>query len=168
MVRDQRKQHWNSANSAHCAHRRQFGPLSQLFQTYSSSRTVFFGSEKQRPPPSPGPPLPQSNWLPLPLTAPEQRTVQPPALPGSTSFPFMAKVEQERGNPFLAGQRVVEIQGAATLTSDPRMSVCLLQSTLFFTTNPRPLWLIPALPFLPPPSHPGGDFPLGRGPTFGF
>lgn len=54
--------------------------------------------------------------------------------------------KQEGGNPLL----VVETQGAAPLTSDPRMSGCLLQPTLFFTTNPRPLLACPSPSF---PTH---------------
>lgn len=153
MVRDQRKQHWNSANSAHCAHRRQFGPLSQLFQTYSSSRTVFFGSEKQRPPPSPGPP---STAKQLASITPDSSRARNGPAPGPAwlhIIPFYGRAR--RGNPFLAGERAVEIQGAATLTSDPRMSVCLLQSTLFFTTNPRPLLAYPS-PSFPTPSFTSG------------
>lgn len=66
----------------------------------------------------------------------------------------------------LAGQRVIELQGAAPLTGDPGPSTAV--TSLFSTPNPRSLLLVPALPPLPPPSHPGGDFPLGGGPQLGF
>lgn len=71
---------WDTAIPAHCAHTRHAGPLSLLLVPHGSSCRVFFGSEKQRPPLSPGPPLPQSNWLPLPLTAPEQQPGPRPRL----------------------------------------------------------------------------------------
>jgi hypothetical protein len=109
----------DSLTPAHCIHRRQSGPLSQLFQPHCSSCRVFFGSEKQRPLLSPGPPLPQSNWLPLPLTAPEQQpSPRPPS--GSVPFPFMVKLRE--GKEWGEGSSWVELRGAAPLTRDPQTS----------------------------------------------
>lgn len=140
--------------------------LPHLFLPHRSSCSFLWLREAEASPE----PWPPSTAKQLASITPDssRAIAQPSPQPqsGSVPFPFMVKLKESKereGNRFLAGQRVREPQSASPLTRDPQPSS--FSSTTHCAPNPPPLLLIPALLPLLPPSHPGGDFPLGRRPT---